>query len=144
MIRISVRALVEFILQSGDIDNRIASADKDAMQMGARMHRKIQRQMGSSYHPEVTMKIQVPFEGFTLQIEGRADGVMETDEGTVIDEIKGVFKNLDTMKEPVQVHLAQAKCYASLWGAERSGQYGSPDDLLSSGDRGNPPFSQRI
>ena len=61
VIRISVRALVEFILQSGDIDNRIASADKDAMQMGARMHRKIQRQMGSSYHPEVTMKIQVPF-----------------------------------------------------------------------------------
>lgn len=118
MIRISVRALVEFILQSGDIDNRIASADKDAMQMGARMHRKIQRQMGSSYHPEVTMKIQVPFEGFTLQIEGRADGVMETDEGTVIDEIKGVFKNLDTMKEPVQVHLAQAKCYAFIYGEQ--------------------------
>ena len=116
MIRISVRALVEFILQSGDIDNRIASADKDAMQMGARMHRKIQRQMGSSYHPEVTMKIQIPFEGFTLQIEGRADGVMETDEGTVIDEIKGVFKNLDTMKEPVQVHLAQATCYACIYG----------------------------
>lgn len=118
VIRISVRALVEFILQSGDIDNRIASADKDAMQMGARMHRKIQRQMGSSYHPEVTMKIQVPFEGFTLQIEGRADGVMETDEGTVIDEIKGVFKNLDTMKEPVQVHLAQAKCYAFIYGEQ--------------------------
>lgn len=118
MIRISVRALVEFILQSGDIDNRIVSADKDAMQMGARMHRKIQRQMGSSYHPEVTMKIQVPFEGFTLQIEGRADGVMETDEGTVIDEIKGVFKNLDTMKEPVQVHLAQAKCYAFIYGEQ--------------------------
>lgn len=118
VIRISVRALVEFILQSGDIDNRIASADKDAMQMGARMHRKIQRQMGSSYHPEVTMKIQIPFEGFTLQIEGRADGVMETDEGTVIDEIKGVFKNLDTMKEPVQVHLAQAKCYAFIYGEQ--------------------------
>ena len=118
VIRISVRALVEFILQSGDIDTRIASADKDAMQMGARMHRKIQRQMGSSYHPEVTMKIQVPFEGFTLQIEGRADGVMETDEGTVIDEIKGVFKNLDTMKEPVQVHLAQAKCYAFIYGEQ--------------------------
>lgn len=118
VIRISVRALVEFILQSGDIDNRIAPADKDAMQMGARMHRKIQRQMGSSYHPEVTMKIQVPFEEFTLQIEGRADGVMETDEGTVIDEIKGVFKNLDTMKEPVQVHLAQAKCYAFIYGEQ--------------------------
>ncbi len=120
VIRISVRALVEFILQSGDIDNRVASSDKDAMQMGARMHRKIQRQMGSAYHSEVTLKIQVPFEGFLLQIEGRADGVMETEDGTVIDEIKGVFKNLDTMEEPVPVHLAQAKCYAFIYGEQNS------------------------
>lgn len=120
VIRISVRALVEFILQSGDIDNRVASSEKDAMQMGARMHRKIQRQMGSAYHSEVTLKIQVPFEGFLLQIEGRADGVMETEDGTVIDEIKGVFKNLDTMEEPVPVHLAQAKCYAFIYGEQNS------------------------
>lgn len=120
VIRISVRALVEFILQSGDIDNRVASSDKDAMQMGARMHRKIQRQMGSAYHSEVTLKIQVPYEGFLLQIEGRADGVMETEDGTVIDEIKGVFKNLDTMEEPVPVHLAQAKCYAFIYGEQNS------------------------
>ena len=41
LIKISVRTLVEFILQSGDLDNRTASADKEAMQMGARLHRKI-------------------------------------------------------------------------------------------------------
>ena len=119
VIRISVRALVEFILQSGDIDNRIASADKDAMQMGARMHRKIQRQMGSSYHPEVTMKIQIPFEGFTLQIEGRADGVMETDEGTVIDEIKGVFKESGYNERACAGTSCTGKvlCF-HLWGAE--------------------------
>lgn len=120
VIRISVRSLVEFILQSGDIDNRVASADKDAMQMGARMHRKIQRQMGSDYRSEVTLKMQVPFEGFVLQVEGRADGIMETDEGTVIDEIKGIFKNLDTMEEPVPVHLAQAKCYAFIYGEQNA------------------------
>lgn len=34
-VKISVRNLVEFILRSGDIDNRIATQDKDAMQMGA-------------------------------------------------------------------------------------------------------------
>lgn len=120
VIRISVRALVEFILQSGDIDNRVASSDKDAMQMGARMHRKIQRQMGSDYRSEVTLKMPVPFDGFVLQVEGRADGVMETEAGTVIDEIKGVFKNLDTMEEPVSVHLAQAKCYAFIYGEQNS------------------------
>ena len=49
-IRISVRNLVEFILQSGDIDNRKGTmADKEAMQIGSRLHRKIQGQMGASY-----------------------------------------------------------------------------------------------
>ena len=39
VIRISVRNLVEFILRAGDIDNRIASTDKDTMQLGSRIHR---------------------------------------------------------------------------------------------------------
>ena len=47
-IRISVRNLVEFILRSGDIDNRKGGiADKEAMQLGSRLHRKIQGQMGA-------------------------------------------------------------------------------------------------
>ena len=50
IIHISVRNLVEFILRSGDIDNRIAGADKDAMLMGGKIHRKIQRRMGAEYH----------------------------------------------------------------------------------------------
>lgn len=118
MIKISVRALVEFILQSGDLDTRSASADREAMQMGARLHRKIQRQMGSLYTPEVSLKYQVPYEEFTLQVEGRADGVIDTDKGVVIDEIKGVFRDLDEMEGPVPVHLAQAKCYAFIYGIQ--------------------------
>ena len=51
VIKISVRNLVEFILRSGDIDNRIGmSARADAMQEGSKMHRKIQRRMNASYH----------------------------------------------------------------------------------------------
>ena len=47
-VKISVRSLVEFILREGDIDQRrTAGADKEQMQLGARIHRKIQRQMGS-------------------------------------------------------------------------------------------------
>ena len=49
LIRISVRNLVEFILREGDIDNRLAgTSEKDAMQIGSKIHRKIQRQMGSN------------------------------------------------------------------------------------------------
>lgn len=45
-IHISVRNLVEFILRSGDIDNRKAVAPENAMQEGSRIHRMIQRRMG--------------------------------------------------------------------------------------------------
>lgn len=114
VIRISVRYLVEYILRSGDIDNRTAGADKDAMQLGGKIHRKIQKRMGTEYHAEVPLKYTIECRGFDLQIEGRADGIIETGEGIVIDEIKGVFKELDTLSEPVPVHLAQAKCYAYI------------------------------
>ena len=57
VIRLSVRNLVEFILREGDIDNRTTgSMEKDAMQQGSRIHRKIQRRMGSDYHAEVSLK----------------------------------------------------------------------------------------
>lgn len=115
IIHISVRNLVEFILRSGDIDNRTAGADKDAMLMGGKIHRKIQRRMGAEYQAEVPLKYEVQCRGFTLSVEGRADGVIERPEGTVIDEIKGVFRELELMKEPVPVHLAQAKCYAYIY-----------------------------
>lgn len=55
--KISVRALVEFVYSSGDIDNRDAGVpDVKVMQEGARMHRKIQHQMGASYRAEVPLK----------------------------------------------------------------------------------------
>ena len=115
VIHISVRNLVEFILRSGDIDNRIAGADKDAMLMGGKIHRKIQKKMGAEYHAEVPLKYEVPCVGYTLSVEGRADGVIDCREGIVIDEIKGVFRELEHLKEPVPVHLAQAKCYAYIY-----------------------------
>lgn len=108
-IRISVRNLVEFILRGGDIDNRTAGADKDAMLMGGKIHRKIQKQMKAGYHAEVPLKYEAACKGFVLSVEGRADGVIECPEGIVIDEIKGIFRDLEFLLEPVPVHLAQAK-----------------------------------
>ena len=119
VIRISVRNLVEFILRSGDIDNRTGGSDKDAMQQGGRMHRKIQKSMGSDYHAEVVLKYEIPCKGFILSLEGRADGIIETPEGIIVDEIKGVFKELDKLSEPVPVHQAQAKCYAYIYASQR-------------------------
>ena len=120
IIRISVRNLVEFILREGDIDNRKAGLpDKEAMQLGGRIHRKIQRQMGSDYYAEVPLKITVPCEGFAIQIEGRADGIQKTADGVVVDEIKGVLRELEYIEKPVSVHLAQAKCYGYIYGKQQ-------------------------
>lgn len=117
-IRISVRSLVEFILRSGDIDNRVSGADsREAMQAGSRLHRKIQKKMGVSYHAEVPLKLVVEEEDYQLVVEGRADGIIIDDEVT-IDEIKGIYKSLDYLEEPVGVHLAQAKCYAYIYGIQ--------------------------
>lgn len=118
-IRISVRNLVEFILRSGDLDNRRGSkAERDAMQAGSRLHRKLQRQMGSGYQAEVPLKYLVSMETCDLLVEGRADGIFTEDGLVTIDEIKGVYRDLALLTEPVGVHLAQAMCYAFIYAAQ--------------------------
>lgn len=119
-IKISVRNLVEFILRSGDIDNRHGrAAQKEAMQEGSRIHRKIQRRMGADYQPEVVLKMELNREKYTLTIEGRADGVIVQDGQTMVDEIKGIYMDVNLLEEPISVHLAQAKCYAYILASQQ-------------------------
>mgnify|MGYP002709518503 CR=1 FL=1 len=119
-IRVSVRALVEFLLRSGDIDNRKGGmADKEAMQLGSKIHRKIQARMGVGYRPEVSLKTEIQREDFVLLVEGRADGIQESENRTLIDEIKGIYRNVNVMTAPSEIHLAQAKCYACIYGREK-------------------------
>ncbi|MBR6485792.1 MAG: ATP-dependent DNA helicase, partial [Lachnospiraceae bacterium] len=142
IIAVSVRNLVEFILRSGDIDNRgRGGQDVQLMLEGARIHRMIQQRMGSDYHAEVYLKKLIEFEDYDILIDGRADGIIYRPEalegnagaepGTavgeylgessvVIDEIKTLYMDLDRLREPVPVHLAQAKCYAYMF-AEQHG-----------------------
>ena len=114
-ISVSVRQLVEFLLRSGDIDNTSSGrASLDSMQAGSRIHKKLQKAAGSSYEAEVRMSVTIPYENFEVCVEGRADGVITKKTGITIDEIKGTWRNLDTLKGPNPVHLAQAKCYAYM------------------------------
>lgn len=123
-VRISVRNLVEFILREGDIDSRRSGGmDKDAMLMGGRLHRKIQRRMGPEYHAEVSLKTLIDCGEFCIQVEGRADGIIikedKTEPRVVIDEIKGVLRELSHIDQPMNVHLAQAKCYAYIYARQQ-------------------------
>ena len=131
-----VRNLVEFILQEGDIDNRHGrTASPEAMWEGSRIHKRIQKSKGANYHAEVPLKIELSEGDYTLAIEGRADGIEITCDGerqpdfsdnfnylaveegmhVTIDEIKGIYMNLDALDEPVGVHRAQAMCYAYIY-----------------------------
>ncbi|MDE6254451.1 MAG: ATP-dependent DNA helicase [Lachnospiraceae bacterium] len=120
-LKISVRNLVEFVLRSGDIDNRRTSVnEKEAMQEGSRIHRKIQGRMGTEYTPEVPLKITVSSDRFSITVEGRADGIINKKDIVIIDEIKGMYSNVMKFKEPIGVHKAQAMCYAYIY-AEKNG-----------------------
>lgn len=137
-IHISVRGLVEFILRSGNIDNRHSAAPENAMAEGGRIHRMIQRRMDSNYMPEVMLRLTYHTEQYDIIIEGRADGIItEWEENTLltdksemsaesgirtvtIDEIKGTYQDIQKLRAPVPVHLAQAKCYAYIYALQNS------------------------
>ncbi len=117
--KVSVRGLVEFIFRSGDISSGEGSFSKEAMAEGSRIHRKIQGKMGLTYDAEVSLKHDVIKPDFVLSIEGRADGIITEDTGVTIDEIKGVYKKLAHMEEPIFVHKAQAMCYAYIYALQQ-------------------------
>lgn len=55
-------------------------------------------------------------------MRGGADGVIikgDTSE-VIIDEIKGILRDLSLIEQPVNVHLAQAKCYAYIYAKQHS------------------------
>lgn len=161
--KVSVRDLVEFILRSGDIvSSSTGIRDTDAMQEGTRIHKKLQKQMGSQYHAEVPLKYtsSVCYDNlsFAISVEGRADGIFpkallprlydfadfsseipleneaehthpiipcrtiihdDSEAPTdFIDEIKGIYRNVHTMYEPIAVHRAQALCYAYIYASQ--------------------------
>ena len=117
VIRISVRNLVEFVMRSGDLDNRrLTGAEKDAMQAGSRIHRKIQKQMGAGYQAEIALNTRIDEGRFQILVEGRADGIMTDVTGHVtIDEVKGVYLDIDRLEESIPVHQAQALCYGYMY-----------------------------
>ncbi len=52
---------------------------------------------------------------YEICLEGRADGIITEEDTIVIDEIKSMYADVNRLKEPVPVHLAQAMCYAYIY-----------------------------
>ena len=117
-IRLAVRQLVEFLLQTGDIDSRFAGFDR--ANEGARIHRKLQKQAGEGYRAEVFLSGSRALDGIRCTVEGRADGIFTDGEGrAVIDEIKSTTVPAEEITgEMNPCHWAQGMVYAALYTAQ--------------------------
>ncbi len=117
--RIAVRTLVDYALRSGDLDMRFAAPGRP--QEGIRAHQRVQRQRPEGYRAEVAVSTEIETAGLTLVIGGRIDGVLETETGILVEEIKSTTRDLTHFKErPDLCHWGQAKVYAFLLAEENT------------------------
>lgn len=117
-IKISVRELVEFVLRKGDLDNRFMGTAR--AQQGTLAHKKLQKSNETvfyKYEKEYVLTYSIYYDEFTIEIEGRADGIITNEDGTiVVDEIKTTTRDLSYIDEDYnELHWAQAKCYGYIY-----------------------------
>lgn len=114
-IKLSVRELVEFVYKSGDINVKNLSTDR-ALD-GIKAHKILQSQMGENYLKEFYLKSEFILNDIVFSIEGRADGIIIEEDEITIDEIKSTYTDLSYIDDEYKVaHMAQAKCYAYMYG----------------------------
>src|SRR5262245_1826902 len=98
--------MVEFVLRSGNLGGEGDFFAPSRALEGTRGHQKVQKLRPSGYVPEVRIKHELPQPEFVLTINGRIDGVLQNDEGVLIEEIKTVLPGWH--KEANPLHWAQA------------------------------------
>lgn len=114
-IELSVHQLVDFLLRSGDIDNRVFN--RSSQTEGSRLHAIYQAKQGNNYISEYPLKETFNVEEVSITLQGRADGIIKkSDKDYIIDEIKTTVIDLKEFRdENLEWHLGQAKCYALMF-----------------------------
>jgi len=119
IIRESVRNLVEFCFKKGDIDNRFSGGARATE--GIRAHQKIQddnSKIYENFEKEVYLTYEFELDKSLINIEGRADGIIIQEDRTIIEEIKSTYKSFAYIDDSNEVHWAQAKVYALIYGKQ--------------------------
>ncbi len=115
---LSVHQLVDFLLRTGDIDNRIYNSA--TMQEGTLLHAMYQARQGDNYISEYNLEETFDVFDFKVTLEGRADGIIDKGNTAIIDEIKSTVASLEEYyQEQKEWHLGQAKCYALMYAHEK-------------------------
>ena len=122
-IKLSVRQIVEFALKSGSLDDSFVSSSR-AVQ-GTKAHIKLQKQrkqeLGDNYISELSLSFPVQREDIAFLIEGRADGIILTEGGVIVEEIKSTYCPLEHIGDDFNLmHWAQAKVYAYIYAVQNS------------------------
>jgi len=93
VLQLSVHELVDFLLRTGDIDNRVYNSS--TMQEGTLIHALYQSRQGGNYISEYFLKEEFKVEDFNISLEGRADGIIDLGNTAIIDEIKSTVLPLE-------------------------------------------------
>ena len=129
-ITVSVRELLEFAMQSGDLRTMTYSPSRAAE--GTRGHAEIRamiKQMLSGdaiYETEVPISFRLEDDNLVLEVTGRIDGLLKDAAGVTVHEIKTTMLPLEQIEHGHDLqHWAQVKCYAymyaRIYGLERIG-----------------------
>ena len=114
---LSVHGLVDFLLRSGNIDNRIFN--NSSMAEGSRVHLRYQQIQNNNYLSEEELSCEIVVDDFKFVISGRADGIILGKKTPIIDEIKSTVIELEKFyEENKNWHLGQAKVYAYMYAKE--------------------------
>jgi DNA excision repair protein ERCC-2 len=117
-LKIAVRELIAYVLQSGDLVFEFLGSSRPVEAI--RAHQKIQNSRPDTYQPEVSISHQVETDRFRLIIGGRIDGVYTEPDRTIIEEIKTTTRNPNYFeKNQPPVHWAQVKTYAYIYGRQQ-------------------------
>ena len=122
-LRLSVHQLVDFLLRTGDIDNRVFN--RSSMTEGSRLHSVYQSKQSSNYLAEFPLKMSFNVDEVNIVLEGRADGIIKKSEKEyIIDEIKTTVEDLKVFHDDnLEWHLGQAKCYAYMFAKQMDLEY---------------------
>lgn len=114
-VEVAVRHLVEYVFRGGSLEGGFRSVS--TLTEGTKAHQKIQKQYGEQDQKEVYLSMEVPYGEFVFVIDGRCDGLLVDEDGTItIDEIKSTAMELEGIdSDTFPVHWAQAKCYACMY-----------------------------
>ena len=114
-LELSVHQLVDFVLRTGDIDNRVFN--RSSMNEGTLLHALYQSKQNDNYLSEIPLEATIFVDDIEVHIEGRADGIIKKSKKKyVIDEIKTTVADLNTFhEENLAWHLGQAELYGYMF-----------------------------